>query len=231
MKTRNLFLVSLLLIGALAALIALLTVPEGRTDTAVFWIAFIFSIPLNFLASAALTVLGFGKSDDKPLRIPATLYSVVIFIFGFVLLLAGFLFMYLDVVDVTWPIIVFAALTVFYIILVAYCALGTGYIASIEGFDRKKRLFVKMLEVDLIDCAAIATNTLSQEAIRSFADRVRFSDPMSHASLSGMESDISTIVHAISAELKANPDADVTDKIADAERLLTSRNNRCLMLK
>lgn len=231
MKTRNLVLVSQLLIGGLAALIALLTVPEGRTDTAVFWIAFSFGIPVNFLASAALTVWGYGKSDDNSLKLPVTLYSVLISIFGFALLLAGFLFMYLDVVDVTWPIIVFAALTVFYIILATYCTLGTSYISSVERRDRQKRLFIKMLEADVLDCAAIAASSASQAALRDFADKVRFSDPMSHASLSAIEGDISSIIYAVSADLNANPDADVTDKISNAQRLLASRNNRCLMLK
>ena len=229
MKSRNAILVSELLIAGLAALIALLTAPEARMETAVFWIAFSFAIPVNFLAAASFTVWGFGKAGNKFMRLPTALYSVGIF--GFALLLAGFLYMYLDVVDVTWPIIVFAAITVFYVILAIYSVLGTSYMSSVEAHDKEKRLFIKMLEADVTDCVPKASAPASQAALRELADKVRFSDPMSHASLSGIEAEISSLVLEISADLTTDPAADVTAKVTRARVMLDSRNNRCLMLK
>lgn len=240
MKARNAILISSLLVFGLAALILFLTIPEARLEAAVFWIAFSFSIPVNFLAMSALTVWAFARSGSQFAKLPTALYIECGF--AAVLLAVGFFFMYLDITDTTWPIILFATITVAYVIMTVYSVLGTGYMASVEKHVAEKRLFIKMLEADVLDCVAKSSDPATQAALRAFADKIKFSDPMSHASLSAIENDISSLVFEISADLaeisesdgKQVSDAPATDviaKIRRAEAMLASRNNRCIMLK
>lgn len=219
----------MLLVFGLAALILFLTIPEERLDTSVFWIAFSISIPVNLIAAESIAVWAFAKSGNKFMRLPTALYTVSIF--SVILLIVGFLYMYLDVTEVTWPIIIFAVIIVAYVIMTMYAVLGTGYMGSTEQVVKEKRLFIKMLEADVLDCAAKSSSPTVQAALRAFAENVRFSDPMSHAMLAGIENDISSLIYEISADLAEAPDADVSGKIARADALLKSRNNRCIMLK
>ena len=229
MKARNAILISTLLVFGLAALILFLTVPEERLDTAVFWIAFSFAIPVNLIALECFTLWGFAKGGSGFVKIPTAFYTSGIF--AFILLVTGLLFAYLDVVNVTWPIIVFALITVVYIIAAIYAVLGAGYMGSVEKVVHEKRMFIKMLEADLADCEIKATLPATRAAIAKLKDNVRFSDPMSHASLAGVEGSISSLVYEIGADLDANPAEDLTAKLERAEALLASRNNRCKMLK
>ena len=107
---------------------------------------------------------------------------------------------------------------------------GAAYMNASEQHVKEKRLFIKMLEADVMDCVAKA-NGANAELLRKLAESVRFSDPMSHPSLGAVENELSTSVFMISDALSADPNADVTDMIKKTDALLKSRNNRCLMLK
>lgn len=229
MKSRNAILISALLVFGLLALALFLTIPEARQDTPVFWISFAFAIPTNFVLLSLSTVWGFSRGGEKFMRLPAALYTSVIF--STALLIAGGLYAYLDVTDVTWPIITFVGIVVFYVILGIGSVLGTGYMSAVENEVKVKRSYIKMLEADILDCELKSTKPEVQAALRALAEAVRFSDPMSHPSLAGAEAEISSAVYAISAELGADPAADVTAAIARTEIMLKSRNNRCMMLK
>ena len=57
-KARNLILVSLILVVALLNAIVFLTIPDGRTDTKAFWIAWSFAVPINFGTAKRLFICG-----------------------------------------------------------------------------------------------------------------------------------------------------------------------------
>ena len=229
MKLKNLVLLTLLIVFGLASLIIFLTVPAERMDTNVFWLAFVFSVPVNFLASVGLTLWAFAKTPAEFVRPPAA-FSITA-IFSPALLIAGLIFVYANVVSVVWPIIVFATIMVAYFVLALYVTSTANYITSTEKQVQKKRLFIKLLEADVLDCAAKSTNPVTKAALTTLAESIRYSDPMSHASLAPIENDISALVYEMSAFLSSAPAADMTEKISRAQALLSSRNNRCLMLK
>ena len=229
MKLKHLILLTLVLVFGIAALVVLLTAPAERLDTDVFWVAFSFGIALNLVASVGFVLWSFAKTPAEFVRPPAAF--AIIAVFSPILLIAGLIFMYADVTSLVWPIIVFAAISAAYFIFASYVTLSANYITSTEKQVQKKRLFIKLLEADILDCAAKASLTETRAALNSFAEAVRFSDPMSHKSLENIENDISSVVYEISADLSANPSADVTAKIKRAEAMLSSRNNRCVLLK
>lgn len=229
MKARNGIIVSALLVFGLLSLILFLTIPDARLESTVFWLAFSFAIPVNFLAITGFTIWGFAKSGSQLAKLPTALY--VCGSFSAVLLVVGALFMYIDTNKTTFPIILFAIITVAYVIAGIISVLGTDYMGAVEREVKGKRLYIKMLEADVLDCASKAADAKAKAALRAFAESVRFSDPMSHPSLSGIESDLSSLVFDISAELSENASADITPKLRRAEAMLASRNNRCIMLK
>lgn len=228
-KTRNVALISSFLIIALINLIIFLTIPEARLDSAVFWLAWSFAIPVNFAAICALTVFGTAKGGVEVVNLPIAAWLSIGF--GGAYLISGLIMMYLPVEKTTFPIILIAAISVFYIIAVVYGTVGAGYIASAQKETKQKVMYIKLLEADINDAMSKATNQASVTALSTLAENVRFSDPMSHPSLASLESQISFTVSEINASLTEAPDADVTSLAAKCQSQLDSRNSRCLLLK
>ena len=227
-KIKYSILVSLFLIFGLLSLILFLTIPDQRLDSPVFWISFSFAIPVNYLALTGFTLWGFAKKGESFVKLPIA--TVVAVAFAGIYLLVGALFMYLPAEKTTFPIILYAIITIAFIITAIFSINGANYMNASEKNVKQKVLFIKMLEADILDCAAKA-NGNTAASLRQLAENVRFSDPMSHASLSGVESELSSVVFTISDTLSQDSDADVSALINKADSLLKSRNNRCMMLK
>ena len=228
-KTKYALLISELLVFGLLSLILFLTIPDERLETTAFWLAFTFAIPLNFIAVAGFTAWGCGKKSIEMIHQPPALALSVSFAFAYIAV--GALFMYLNVVKLTLLIILLAIITIIYAIVAIYFVLGTNYIASNQKETKAKVLFIKLLEADVKDCIALTTNTELVGALTTLAEKVRFSDPMSHPSLAGIEAEITTTVSRISSALTENAEADVSSLIAVATKQIESRNSRCIILK
>ena len=155
----------------------------------------------------------------------------IAFGFGGAYLFSGLLLMYFSVVDITFPIILITTISVFYIIAIIYSIFGAEYILGAQKATKQKVLYIKLLEADIMDAAAKATSPASQAALRAIAESVRFSDPMSHPTLSSIESQISFTVSEINAALIQDGAADITALTAKCQALLEQRNNRCIILK
>lgn len=229
MKLRNGVLVFTLIIFVIAALLVLLTADGEKLNSGAFWLSFVIAIPLNMVAFGYFVVWGFAGKKNAYMRLPISIY--VSGGFTIAILLAGIIFMLAGVSQIIWPIIVFGILILLYAAWATFSVIGVGYMESTDNHVAEKRLFIKMLEADVLDCLSKASADEVRQALQKLAENVRFSDPMSHASLSSIEDTLSSLIAEISADLSADPAADVLAKIARAESMLSSRNNRCLMLK
>lgn len=228
-KSKIAFLVGELLVFGLLALILFLTIPDERLKTAVFWIAFSFAIPVNFLLVAGFTAWGFGSKSMEMIHQPPVV-SLAYF-FAAVYIVVGAIFMYFNIVKTTLLIILLAVISVVYAIVAIYFVLGTGYIAANQKHTKEKVLFIKFLEADIKDCVAKAKSPEQINALNTLAEKVRFSDPMSHPSLAGIESELTSTVSRISAALAESAEADISSLVSVATAQIESRNNRCIMLK
>ena len=94
-----------------------------------------------------------------------------------------------------------------------------------------KNLYIRMLKADVDDCIARTGDPTVIAALQDLSERVRFSDPMSHPALGGIEIELSTTVATIAAALSESDTARATALITKACTLLESRNQRCIMLK
>ena len=72
---------------------------------------------------------------------------------------------------------------------------------------------------------------MKKTALSAFAENVRFSDPVSHESLSAIEMDIMDTVDKISSALGDGDTEGAAALIKQAQEKLESRNRRCLLLK
>jgi hypothetical protein len=131
----------------------------------------------------------------------------------------------------TAPLIIELSVTVVYVIAVMYAVYAVSYVERNQKQTKQKVLYIRMLKADVDDCVARTSDAAVIAALNDLSERVRFSDPMSHPSLTGIETELTTTVAMISAALGADDAAQATELIKKACALLESRNNRCIMLK
>lgn len=226
---KYIVLVSLFLLFGAVTTIIFLTVPDARLESSVFWIAWSFAIPFNFICATCLHLWACKKGEKELIRIPLAYYLVGIF--GVIYLGVGFTFMYLPVVKPVFLIIIELVVTVAYIIIAMYFLFAANYISKSEQHTKEKVAFIKFLMADVQDCATKATDADVKKALDNFAQNIRFSDPMSHASLSVIEQQISATVFDISQKLGTAEKEEILNLIKQGEVQLDSRNKRCLILK
>lgn len=223
------FLVADLLIAGLFSLIVFLMMPAEREGSPVFWVSWIFGGPVSFLAAALLVARAFRRGSEGLIRIP--LYLGIAGIFTFLYIAMGATFIFWTEVELALAVVLFAAVSVIYAILAMYVVLGAEYILADMRHTRKKVMFLKLLEADILDAVPRAKHPHSSAALRALAEEVRFSDPMSHPSLAVLESEIMTELGKATAALSADAEADVTPFASSIRLLLDQRNRRCQILK
>ena len=219
-------LLSILLVCALLNTIVFLTVDEARLDTSVFWLVWAFATPWTVLTVGALHL--WASKGDATMKMPAVSYICAIF--GGIYLLLGAIFMYADVTAITFPLILELIVTVTYLVMTFYVCLAGNYITSTQKEVKQKVFFIRMLQTNVTACLPMATNPTVKAALEELAEKIRFSDPMSHASLATVEGEIASTIDEIASKL-ASADEDVEALIKKAEIQLARRNSQCLMLK
>jgi hypothetical protein len=87
------------------------------------------------------------------------------------------------------------------------------------------------MRADIENCLVYATDENTKAQLVKLAEKIRFSDPMSHDSLANCEKELEEAILLISSTLKADGSADVSNHIKRAEALIDYRNQRCILLK
>ncbi len=228
-KARNIILVSLILVVALLNAIVFLTIPDGRTDTTAFWLAWAFAVPINLIIAILLHLWSGKKGSVDMINMPIAYY--LIGVFGVIYLIVGAIFMYLPITKIVLLIILESVTTVAYIIVAMYFLFGASYMVKSKQYTKEKVLYIKMLLADINDCVSKANDAEVVNALNKFAEDVRFSDPMTHSSLAMIEGQLSQTVADISVKLDTGDVQEVLALIKKGESQLESRNKRCIMLK
>lgn len=229
MKFKNILLIALVALFAAFTTVIFLTIPEGRTESPTFWIAWAFAVPVNLIFSVALHLWAVREEGKTLFNIPIAYWLMSIC--GIAYITTGIKFMYLAVEQVKLLLAIEIVITIVYIILAIFFVFGAGYIHNSEKHTKQKVLFIRMLQLDITDCVAKTTNPEIKNALNKLADNVRFSDPMSHESLSGIEASINSTVLEISTKIDTATQEEILALINKAQIELDSRNKRCIMLK
>ena len=230
MKKNNklLFLISTTLVYVLANVILFLTVPDGRTSSKVFWLVWTFMSPVSLLATFGIFLWSTRKSANL-VNWTVSLYLIGIFTVAY--FVVGFIFAYLPWKSVTLPLILDLIITVAYAIATIYCLRGATYIQTEQAHVKEKVLTIRLLKADVDECETLAKTESLKAALKAFSEDVRFSDPMSHPSLAGIESEIFALIADVSVKIKNNEETEAETLVKDAQTRLKNRNARCLILK
>lgn len=221
MSNRNL---KIAIIAVLFILLHVIAFAIPMEKSAAFWITYGFTF-VAFIAQFIVWRIGFTgviSLNSKFLGIPliylATVYLAIQIVFFIVSIFATDLSPWI-------ALIINALITGIFTMIILAVLLGRNTVDSVETRVKEKVYYIKSLQVDVEMLATREADPKNKEALVKLAEQVRFSDPMSHDSLAGLEADISRHVSL----LKGNE-----DKLAGIEEighLLTERNKKCKLLK
>ncbi len=219
---------SLLIIAVVLNIVIFLLVPEEIIALGSFKVVWIFTFPVNFIMAFIAVVYVSKKNSDVVLRVPPIMYITYAFAFAYFAVGTKLMSVHFDSVKIPLAImlVIFAA----HVIVFLFATLGVGYMASNQYRTQKKIIYIRLLEADLNNAASVCEGE-NKEKLLKLAEKIRFSDPMSHDMLANCEAEIEEAVRYVVATVKAEPTADVSKKISEIESLLVYRNERCKLLK
>jgi hypothetical protein len=197
-------------------------IPTDKTAT--FWTAYAFSV-VAFAVEIPLWKIALGKNDtlkSKFLGIPVIHVGIAYLI---IQLIAFAVFMIFPTLPVWVAIIVCAIILAIFAICAIAGQAGANEINRVEEKIKVKRAFIQFLQTDIEMLAESEIDAETKAALKKLAEKVRFSDPMSHEMLGELESRINAKVE----EMKTT--ADKKALIAEVTTLLTERNKKCKILK
>ncbi len=231
MKKNNkfLFLICTALVYALANVVLFLTLPDGRTSSKVFWLVWTFMTPVSLLATVGLFLWCTRKSGNDFVSLTICFYLIGIFALAY--FAVGFVFSYLSWKSIVLPLILELCITVAFIVSAIFFLRGGDYIRAEEKLVKEKVLTIRLLKADVDECESLAKSEALKSALQALSNDVRFSDPMSHPSLAGAESEIFSLVAEIASKIKQGEEEGVEALVQDAQNRLKARNARCLILK
>ena len=222
MKKNNLM--SYLALGILFVLFNLIAFLIPTEKNATFWTAYVFSV-IAFSVQIPLWKIAFGKKDtlkSKFLGIPVIHVGITYLI---IQLIAFAVFMIFPTLPVWLAVIVCAIILATSALCIIAGQAGANEINRVEEKIKIKRAFIQFLQTDIEMLAESETDTETKAELKKLAEKVRFSDPMSHEMLGELESRISAKVE----EMKIS--SNKIFLIGEIDLLLTERNKKCRILK
>lgn len=212
-------------IGLALFCVLALAIPTAKTAT--FWIALAFTV-IAFAVQVIVWKLAFGKEDtlkSKFLGFPIIHIGLV---YLAVQLVAFVVFMAAATVLPPWSTIVACSLILG---LSALCLIATeagrDEVQRVEDKVKAKVFYVKSLQVDVELLAKEAPEGSIKNTLNDLAQKIRFSDPMSHEQLAPLEEKLALLVE----EMKSAHEDDMLELILAANKVLNERNAKCKLLK
>ena len=232
MKKRfNLYIVAWAVLLALFNVIAFVSVGWAGQEkyTSSFWIGYVF-ITVMFIGQLICSYMAFKADSAKKL-----FYNISLIRTSYIGLIVSFIVGGLCML--ISPLPYWVGVIVCAIVLVANflsVIKATAAIDEIERVDTKVKtqtFFIKSLTVDADTLMASAKSEAIKAECRKVYEAIRYSDPMSHDTLSSVESQIAVKFTEFSDVVKA----DNTEKVAEIANeviiLIGDRNKKCKLLK
>lgn len=217
-------LMSYLALGIVFALFNVIAFVIPTDKTATFWTAYAFSV-VAFAVQIPIWKIALGKKDtlkSKFLGIPVIHVGCSYLV---IQLIAFAVFMIFPTLPVWLAIIACAIILAISALCVIAGQAGANEINRVEEKIKVKRAFIQFLPTDIEMLAEAEPDAETKAALKKLAEKVRFSDPMSHEMLGELESRITNKVE----EMKTA--ADKKALVEEVEVLLIERNKKCKILK
>ena len=227
---RLIALASFFLVAIVMNLVLFLTLPAGRMEEKGFWLVWGFTFAFHAVVwIAAMLYLG-RKSTDGIVHLPITL-TVLIGGFGVYACVGFKFFFYALTFNLTLAIIAESCMTAVYLIVILVALFSMGYINRNQSTVKEKVLFIRLLQADINACLPLVADPALKQQLSALAEKVRFSDPMSHDSLKGCENEIASLVADLNMKATLGEHEAIKERIQKINLLLDYRNERCKILK
>lgn len=213
-----------LILGILALLVSVTAFAVPAEKTGAFWIAYVFTLAA-ITAQIVVWKAAFGREDSLKSRflgLPVIHIGVVYLVLQ---LIAFTVFLFTPAAPAWSAVIACALIAGISAVCMISADTGRGEIERVEAKVQEKVFYLKSLQVDAELLARQEADPETRTQLEKLAEKLRFSDPMSHPQLSGLESALSAKI----AELKTAPEKQPL--IQEANALLEERNAKCKILK
>lgn len=213
-----------LILGILALLVSVTAFAVPAEKTGAFWIAYAFTLAA-IAAQIIVWKAAFGREDSLKSRflgLPVIHIGVVYLVLQ---LIAFTVFLFTPAAPAWSAVIACALIAGISAVCMISADTGRGEIERVEAKVQEKAFYLKSLQVDAELLARQEADPETRAQLEKLAEKLRFSDPMSHPQLSGLESALSAKI----AELKTAPEKQPL--IQEANALLEERNAKCKILK
>lgn len=212
------------ILGILFALVSIIAFAVPTTKTATFWIVYVFTA-VAFVAQIIIWKTALGKEEtlkSKFLGFPVVHIGIV---YAIIQTVAFAVFLFVPTLPVWSAIVVCSVIAGISAVCMISADAGRNEIERVEVKVQKKVFYLRELQTDVELLADNETNTDVKTALTQFAEKIRFSDPMSNEQLADLENKISAKI----TELKTATNKMVI--ITELNSLLDERNKKCKILK
>lgn len=212
------------ILGILFALVSIIAFAIPTVKTGTFWTAYVFTV-VAFALQIPIWNKALGRKEplkSKFLGIPTVYVSVVYLILQ---IIAFAVFMAVPTLPAWAAIVVCSIILGLSAVCMISAEIGVSEISRVEEKVKAKTFFIKSLQADVELLADGETDGETKALLKELAEKIRYSDPISHAELAEIESAISSKV----AELKtaSGKKAIITEILS----LVTERNKKAKILK
>ncbi len=193
-----------------------------------FWIGYIF-ISLAFIIHLFLAWYALKDDINKTFyRFPLISLSLATLI---VMLIVGSLCMALPGIPAWIGIVICVLILGISILFFVNAEVVSTLVGRQDQSVKEKKIFIQSLTLELDSLMKITQSSEIGKEVKRVYEAVRYSDPMSAESLSGIEAQITLKVNEFINSVK-DDDFTLARKLADeAIVLVNDRNNRCKILK
>lgn len=203
-------------------------VPTAKTST--FWIAYVFTAVAFALQIRTWNTV-FKANDilkSKFLGIPIIHVSIVYLSFQ---LIAFAVFMVFTVIPSWIAVIICAMILGISAICLISADAARDEIARVEEKVNQKVFYIRELQADVELLAEQEQNPETKIALKKLAEKIRYSDPMSHGALQNVENRISEKYNELEFKIKANNVESALEICKEIDVLFVERNKKCKLLK
>ena len=128
-------------------------------------------------------------------------------------------------------IVICGVVLAFSIVSILKASVAAELVQDIEDKTKEKTFFIRSLTVVAESLLARATDPETKTVLKEVFEAVRYSDPMGHTALAGLESQITMRFCALSAAVDAQKTETVKAAANELIVLINDRNKKCELLK
>lgn len=213
-----------IILGILFVLLSVIAFVVPTVKTGTFWISYVFTV-VAFILQLPVWNKSLGRKDSlksKFLGIPTVHVS---FVYLVLQIIAFAVFMVVPTLPDWAAIVVCAVILGLSAVFMISAKIGLEEISCVEEKVQVKTFFIKLLQADVELLADAELDGETKALLKQLAEKIRFSDPVSHIELADIESAITGKV----AELKTASDKKLI--IIEVLSLIEKRNKKAKILK